>query len=67
MTKFGATGQAKRESQNHGDCSGPVKFGFNQSPGGTSDKTINVGTCGAALGLSNNTSYTILQISAVGE
>jgi len=75
MTKFGATGQAKQESQimavalatyftstSLGGGAGPVKFGFNQSPDGTGAKTINVGTYGTALGLTNNTSYTIMQI-----
>jgi len=35
------------------------KYGFNSSPGGTGAKTYNVGSNGTAIGLSNNTSYTI--------
>jgi hypothetical protein len=45
-----------------GGGSGPTKFGFNQSPGGTGDKTFNIGSNGTILGLQNNTSYTILQL-----
>ena len=45
-----------------GGGAGPVKFGFNQTPGGTGAKLFNVGSFGTALGLQNNTSYTILQI-----
>jgi hypothetical protein len=45
-----------------GGGAGPVKFGFNQSAGGTGVKLYNVGSFGTALGLQNNTSYTILQI-----
>jgi hypothetical protein len=45
-----------------GGGAGPVKFGFNQSAGGTGAKMFNVGSFGTALGLSNNTSYPILQI-----
>jgi len=37
-------------------------YGFNVSPGGTGDKLYNVGSNGSAIGLSNNTSYTILQL-----
>ncbi|HLX69316.1 MAG TPA: hypothetical protein VKV04_06785 [Verrucomicrobiae bacterium] len=40
----------------------PVKFGFNQSPGGTGSHTFNVGSNGAAFGVPNNTSLTVLQI-----
>jgi hypothetical protein len=45
-----------------GGGTGPVKFGFNQSVGGTGAKLFNVGSFGTALGLQNNTSYPILQI-----
>jgi hypothetical protein len=45
-----------------GGGTGPVKFGFNQTPGGTGVKMFNVGSYGTSLGLQNNTSYTILQI-----
>ncbi len=45
-----------------GGGTGPVKFGFNQTPGGTGAKLYNVGSFGTALGLQNNTSYTVLQI-----
>jgi len=74
MTFFGVSG-AKSDAQvmsaalacyftstSLGGGPGPVKFGFNQSPGGTGDKTFNVGSNGTILGLSNNTSYTILQL-----
>ena len=37
-------------------------YGFNVSPSGTGAKTFNVGANGSAIGLVNNTSYTILQI-----
>jgi hypothetical protein len=37
-------------------------FGFNQSPGGTGAKSYNVGANGAAVGLLNNQSYTVLQL-----
>jgi len=37
-------------------------YGFNVSPGGTGVKSYNVGSNGSAIGLVNNTSYTILQI-----
>lgn len=40
----------------------PVKFGFNQSPGGTGSKTYNVGNNGAAFGVPNNTTLTVVQI-----
>jgi hypothetical protein len=40
----------------------PVKFGFNQSPGGTGGHTYNVGNNGAAFGVPNNTNLTVLQI-----
>jgi hypothetical protein len=39
-------------------------YGFNISPGGTGDKTYNVGSYGAAIGLVNNTSYTVAQLLA---
>lgn len=38
------------------------KYGFNVSSGGTGAKTYNVGSLGTVLGLSNNTSYTVLQL-----
>ena len=37
-------------------------YGFNVSPGGIGGKTYNVGANGSPIGLSNNTSYTILQL-----
>jgi hypothetical protein len=40
----------------------PGKFGFNQSPGGTGSHTFNVGNNGAAFGVPNNTTLTVLQI-----
>ena len=39
-----------------------MKFGFNQTPGGTGSKLFNIGSNGTILGLQNNTSYTVLQI-----
>ncbi len=39
-----------------------VKYGFNVSVGGTGAKLYNVGSLGTVLGLSNNTSYTVLQL-----
>ncbi len=39
-----------------------IKYGFNNSPGGTGAKTYNVGSDGTAIGLVNNTSYTVLQL-----
>ncbi len=38
------------------------RYGFNISISGTGAKTYNVGSNGAAIGLSNNTSYTVLQL-----
>lgn len=49
-------------STNLGGGSLPAKYGFNQSPGGTGNKLFNVGTYGTAIGLQNNTSYTVLQL-----
>jgi hypothetical protein len=43
-----------------GSYAGP--YGFNYSAGGTAGKTWNVGTSGSGIGLSNNTSYTLMQI-----
>jgi hypothetical protein len=40
----------------------PVKFGFNQSPGGTGGHTFNIGNNGAAFGVPDGTSLTVLQI-----
>jgi len=37
-------------------------YGFAISPGGTGDKTYDVGSDGAAIGLMNNTSYTVAQL-----
>jgi len=75
VAKFSQTGQKKQECQifsvalacyftdtNLGGGTGPVKFGFNQTPGGTGAKLFNVGPYGTALGLLNNTSYPILEI-----
>jgi hypothetical protein len=39
-----------------------TKFGFNSSSAGTCNHTINVGSDGTAIGLINNTSYTVLQL-----
>jgi hypothetical protein len=46
------------------DLAGTVaaKYGFNVSSSGTGDKTYNVGSNGAAIGLLNNTSYTVLEL-----
>ena len=49
-------------SSNLGGGSLPVKYGFNQSTGGTGSHTINVGNKGTDLGLSVNGNYTILDI-----
>ncbi len=38
------------------------KFGFNSSTGGTGSRAYNVGSNGAAAGLTNNTSYTVSQL-----
>ena len=75
ITKFSKTGQAKQECQvfsvalacyftstSLGGGTGPVKFGFNQTPGGTGAKLFNVGPYGTALGFINNTSHSILEI-----
>jgi hypothetical protein len=45
-----------------GGGSASAGYGFNVTPGGTGSKTYNVGTLGTALGLQNNTSYTVLQL-----
>lgn len=37
-------------------------YGFNVTPAGTGAKTYNVGANGAAIGLVNNTSYTVAQL-----
>ena len=37
-------------------------YGFNVSAAGTGAKTYNVGSYGTAIGLANNTSYTVAQI-----
>ncbi len=39
-----------------------TSYGFNSSPGGTGLKVYNVGSYGTAVGLSNNTSYTVTQL-----
>ena len=39
-----------------------ASYGFNVSPLGTGAKTFNVGAYGTAIGLANNTSYTVLQL-----
>jgi len=39
-----------------------IPYGFNVSTTGTGAKTYNVGSNGTAIGLSNNTSYTVLQL-----
>ena len=46
----------------NGNTSGASGYGFNISSGGTGTHTYNVGSDGTAIGLQNNTSYTILQI-----
>ena len=37
-------------------------YGFNSSAGGTGAKGYNVGSDGSAIGLVNNTTYTVLQL-----
>jgi hypothetical protein len=37
-------------------------YGFNTSSTGTGSKTFNVGSNGTAIGLQNNTNYTVLQL-----
>ena len=46
------------------DLAGTVAsgYGFNISKTGTGQKTFNVGSYGTAIGLSNNTSYTVLSL-----
>ncbi len=74
LTDFGVKGQ-KTQAQvmagalavyfttsSLGGGTGPGKFGFNNSPGGTGGKMFNVGSFGTAIGLQNNTSYTVLQL-----
>jgi hypothetical protein len=39
-----------------------VKYGFNVSTSGTGAKTYNVGSNGSAIGLLDNTSYTVMQL-----
>ena len=39
-----------------------AQYGFNVSPTGTGAKTYNVGSLGTAIGLQNNTSYTVFQL-----
>jgi hypothetical protein len=39
-----------------------VQYGFNVTPTGTGSATYNVGSNGTALGLSNNTSYTVFAL-----
>jgi hypothetical protein len=39
-----------------------TKYGFTVTSGGTGDKTYNVGSLGTAIGLQNNTTYTVLQL-----
>jgi hypothetical protein len=73
MTFFNVTGQktyaqvlagALASYATNTNLSGTVagQYGFNTSPGGTGSKTYNVGSYGAAIGLVNNTSYTVLQL-----
>jgi large repetitive protein len=73
MTFFNASGQ-KTSAQilaaalavyvTDTDLAGTVaaQYGFDVSASGTGAKTFNVGTNGSAIGLSNNTSYTVLQL-----
>jgi len=49
-------------SSNLGGGSASAGFGFNVTPGGTGSKSYNVGSLGTALGLQNNTSYTVFQL-----
>jgi hypothetical protein len=46
----------------NGNTSASANFGFNISAGGTGSKTYNVGSDGTAIGLQNNTSYTIFAL-----
>lgn len=39
-----------------------LAYGFNVSATGTAEKTIDVGLLGSAIGLANNTQYTVLQL-----
>jgi hypothetical protein len=39
-----------------------ASYGFNVSPGGTAVKYYNTGSNGTAIGLANNTSYTVFQL-----
>ena len=48
-------------SSNLGGGAGPVKFGFNQSPCGMGNKTINVGTYGPHSASTTTPSIQILQ------
>jgi hypothetical protein len=73
MTFFGVSGQ-KTNAQilagalaayvTNTSLAGTVagQYGFNTSTGGTGAKTYNVGSNGSAIGLSNNTSYTVMQL-----
>ncbi len=74
LTDFGVSGQ-KTQAQvmagalavyfttsSLGGGAGPGKFGFNNTPGGTGGHLFNVGNNGTAIGLSNNTSYTVMQL-----
>ena len=47
----------------NGNTSASANFGFNISAGGTGGKTYIVGSDGTAIGLQNNTSYTIFACS----
>src|SRR6185437_12549029 len=74
LTDFGVKGQktyaqvlagalaAYFTSTDLGGGSGPASFGFNQSPGGTGTHLFNVGSEGTAIGLQNNTAYTVFQL-----
>lgn len=73
LTDFGASGQKTDAQILAGALASYVtsstlagttasKYGFNSSPGGTGGKTYNVGSDGTAIGLANNTSYTVLQL-----
>ena len=59
---FGAALASYFTSTSLGGDPEAVKFGFNQSPGGTGGKLFNVGNNGAAFGVPNNTSLTVLQL-----
>jgi hypothetical protein len=46
----------------NGNTGAAHSFGFNISADGTGTHTYNVGSLGTAIGLQNNTSYTVFQL-----